>query len=71
MGSLEVGKLADLVILNENPLEDIRRTESIDKVVQNGKVFSADTLDEIWPHSNDFETGWWTEPLDAVRVKIQ
>ena len=71
LGSLEVGKLADLVILNENPLEDIRRTESIDKVVQNGKVFSADTLDEIWPQSNDFETGWWTEPLDEVRVKIQ
>jgi hypothetical protein len=71
LGSLEVGKLADLVILNENPLEDIRRTESIDKVVQNGKVFSADTLDELWPQSNAFDTGWWTEPLDEVRVKIQ
>jgi hypothetical protein len=71
LGSLEAGKLADLLILNENPLEDIRRTESIDKVIQNGKVFSADTLDELWPQSNAFDTGWWTEPLDEVRVKIQ
>ncbi len=71
LGSIEAGKLADLVILNENPLDDIRGTESIDKVVQNGKVFKADTLDELWPQSNDFETGWWTEPVNAVRVKIQ
>jgi len=38
LGSVEVGKLADLVILDANPLDDIRNTRRISAVVQNGRV---------------------------------
>ena len=49
LGSIESGKLADLIILNENPLEDIRHTNAIHYVVKNGRVYKGDTLDEVYP----------------------
>src|SRR3546814_5166099 len=49
LGSLEVGKVADLLILNKNPLEDIRNTLTIERVMKNGVLRDAMTLDEVWP----------------------
>lgn len=49
LGSIEVGKLADLVILNANPLDDIRNTQAIRSVMKGGVLYDGDTLDELWP----------------------
>jgi len=46
IGSLEPGKLADLVILTANPLEDIRNTDDIAQVMVNGRLYDAATLSE-------------------------
>ena len=59
IGSIEVGKLADLVILNKNPLESIRNTNSIEYVVKNGVLYQSDTMDEIWPNKTKLEPLWW------------
>jgi imidazolonepropionase-like amidohydrolase len=47
LGSVETGKLADFVLLNANPLEDIRNTTKIYAVVLNGRVLERKALDEI------------------------
>jgi len=49
LGSIEPGKLADLVILSGDPLADIRATEAVTHVVMNGRLFEATTLTEEWP----------------------
>ena len=47
LGSIEKGKLADLIVLDKNPLENIRNTETIRMVMLNGRLYDATTLAEI------------------------
>ncbi|MFC3050505.1 amidohydrolase family protein [Kordiimonas pumila] len=61
LGSLSVGKLADLVILSENPLVDIKNTRSITMVMKNGRLYEGDTLNELWPRKKTFQTTWFKE----------
>ena len=49
LGTLEPGKLADIVLIDKNPLEDIRNTQSISRVMKGGWVFDPD---ELRPPSN-------------------
>jgi hypothetical protein len=50
LGSVEPGKIADLLLLSANPLEDIRNTRKISIVVANGRLFDRAALDQILMH---------------------
>jgi hypothetical protein len=49
VGSIEVGKIADLLILNGDPLKDIHNTRDINYVMKDGILYEGNTLNEIWP----------------------
>lgn len=61
LGSLEPGKLADLIVLKADPLTNIRNTNTIRYVMKNGEVFDGDTLDRVLPSAEKLPSLWWWE----------
>ncbi|HLJ50579.1 MAG TPA: amidohydrolase family protein [Bryobacteraceae bacterium] len=59
LGSLEQGKLADLIVLNKDPLQDIHNTNTIRYVMKGGQLFEGDTLNEVWPQQKPLPQLWW------------
>jgi hypothetical protein len=59
IGTLEAGKLADLIVLDRDPLQDIRNSTAIHFVMKNGRLYEGETLNEVYPRSRELpRTGW-------------
>jgi imidazolonepropionase-like amidohydrolase len=70
LGSIKPGKLADLQVLDANPLDNIRNSTSIKYVMKNGELYDAATLDRVWPTPRAFAKPYWVkerEDLEALR----
>ncbi|WP_298471416.1 amidohydrolase family protein [uncultured Erythrobacter sp.] len=59
VGSLEVGKLADLVVLNADPSANIRDTDKIDRVMLGGRLYDAKTMNEVETGDAERLPYWW------------
>jgi hypothetical protein len=71
LGSIEPGKLADLIVLDANPLEDIRNTNTIRYVMKNGRLYEGDTLNEVWPRQRRAPDEPWRHAAPAVANGIR
>lgn len=59
LGSLKQGKLADIIVIDGNPLEDIRVTDKVTHTMVNGRLYDAATMNLLHPQQQDRETFFW------------
>ncbi len=62
LGSLEPGKLGDLVVLDANPLKDINNSRSVRYTVLGGRVWDSATMNELWPTPSKRPPLYWERP---------
>ncbi|WP_019530094.1 amidohydrolase family protein [Dasania marina] len=62
IGSLEVGKLADIIVLDKNPLEDIRNTNSALYTMINGRLYDSVSMNEVGNYHRPRSKFYWELP---------
>ena len=59
IGSLEPGKLADLIVLDQDPMEDIRNSELVKYTMANGNLYDAETMNVVGKESKERSKFYW------------
>ena len=59
IGSLKAGKLADLIVLDANPLDNIQNTNTVRYTMINGRLYDADTMHEVGNYDNKRTAFYW------------
>ncbi|MFT5761509.1 MAG: Tol biopolymer transport system component [Polaribacter sp.] len=71
LGSIESGKLADILIMDKNPLDNLRNTNTLKYVIKNGVLYDANNLDEIAPVKKKAPIFHWQtkKPVNLPGIK--
>jgi len=67
LGSVETGKLADLLVLDADPVADLRNLEKLRYVMKNGILYDAASLTQLWPTYRPVAPFFWMSPEDRQR----
>lgn len=65
IGSLKPGKLADLIIMDKNPLDNIRNTETVHYTMINGRLYDCETMNEIGNYDHKRGKFYWETSKNA------
>jgi hypothetical protein len=71
VGSLEAGKFADLLVLDEDPLVNIRNSNTVNKVMVNGRMYDGNTLNEVYPRQRTLVRQPWAYEVPVARAGIK
>ncbi|HYV96800.1 MAG TPA: amidohydrolase family protein, partial [Gemmatimonadaceae bacterium] len=65
IGSLEAGKMADVLVFDQDPLDNLRNAASLKYVMKNGRLYEAATLNEIYPRQRALPAQSWMNTRPA------
>lgn len=68
LGSLEPGKLADVIVLDRNPLDDIHNSDSVKYTILNGRVYDAMTMNEVGARKKNRRPFFFERVLSSLGV---
>jgi len=71
LGTVEKGKLADLIILDSNPIDNIRNTNSIKYVMKNGRLYNGNNGDEVAPAQKKLNKAEWEGKAPVVNTTVK
>jgi hypothetical protein len=71
LGSIEVGKLADILVFDADPLADLRNSVRILYVMKNGRIYQGESLNEVWPRERPLPVPSWRNTAPAVQAGIR
>jgi hypothetical protein len=71
LGSIEAGKMADLLVFDADPLADLRNSVRILYVMKNGRLYEGESLNEIYPRQREYEAPTWRNSAPSTAAGIR
>ncbi len=70
IGSIENGKLADLIVLDKNPMENIENSQYVQYTMINGRIYDCETMNEVGNRPKARSKFWWENSKYTINYKF-